>query len=150
MKGQGHQAIVKTGRFSPGRIAYALCLVVVSATGIASRVFHTGHLLLDKYLGDALYAVVFYLLLGAVWPRATPGAKAIFTLLFVLAVELFQLTLIPLQFSLSDSFSLRLLSILLGTQFAWLDIVAYLAGIAGVFLADELYLSKLDPVSGRT
>jgi hypothetical protein len=43
----------------------------------------------------------------------------------------FQLTLIPRRFSQSNSFFLRFASILLGTQFAWLDIVAYLVGIAG-------------------
>jgi hypothetical protein len=52
-------------------------------------------------------------------------------LLFALVVEVFQLTLIPRRFSQSNSFFLRFASILLGTQFAWLDIVAYLVGIAG-------------------
>jgi hypothetical protein len=57
-----------------------------------------------------------------VWDRGGERSKALLTLLFVLAVEVFQLTLIPLRFSQSDSFFLRLVSVLLGTQFAWLDI----------------------------
>lgn len=128
--------------FSRRRV-YALWLIAISAVGIASRVFHTGHLLIDKYLGDVVYAVVFYLFLGILWDRWTPGRKAVLTLIFVLTVEVFQLTLIPLHLSLSDSFILRLVSILLGTQFAWWDIGAYLVGIASVYLADWFYLCRL-------
>ncbi len=125
------------------RWVYALALVVIAALGIASRVFYAGNLLWDKYLGDVIYAVFFYLALGIVWPRMAPGRKAVLTLLFVLAVELFQLTGIPLQFRLSDSPLFRFLSILLGTQFAWWDIVAYLVGIGGVYLVDRFYVRKL-------
>jgi hypothetical protein len=74
----------------------------------------------------------FYLFLGIVWDRGGARSKALLTLLFVLAVEVFQLTMVPLRFSQSDRFFLRLASILLGTQFAWWDIVAYRVGIAGV------------------
>lgn len=130
-------------QISHRRAIYGLSLVAVSAIGIASRVFHTGYLLLDKYLGDVVYAVVFYLFLGLVWDRAASHARASVALVFVLAVELFQLTLIPLRLSLSDRFLLRFASILLGTQFGWWDIVAYLAGIGGVFLVDRFYVSGL-------
>ena len=125
------------------RWAYTLALIIVAAVGIASRVVYFGNLLLDKYLGDAIYAIFFYLALGTVWNKMTPGRKATLTLVFVLAVELFQLTLIPLQFSLSDSLLLKFASIILGTHFAWWDIVAYLVGIAGVYLADRFYVSRL-------
>jgi hypothetical protein len=130
-------------QISHRRAIYALSLVAVSGIGIVSRVFHTGFLLMDKYLGDVVYAVVFYLFLGVVWERAAPHTKAALTLIFVLAVELFQLTLIPLRLSLSDSFLPRLASILLGTQFAWWDIAAYLVGIGGVFLVDRFYVGGL-------
>ena len=45
--------------------------------------------------------------------------------------------------SLSDSFFLRFVSILLGTQFGWWDIVAYLIGIVAVSLLDRYYLRNL-------
>lgn len=125
------------------RGVYALWLIAISAVGIASRVFHTGHLFIDKYLGDVVYAVVFYLFLSVLWDRWVPGRKAILTLMFVLVVEVFQLTLIPLRLSMSDSFLLRFTSILLGTQFAWWDIGAYLVGIAAVYYADRFYLGRL-------
>jgi hypothetical protein len=90
-----------------------------------------------------VYAVAFYLLLGMVWDRMKPSKKAVLTLIFVLAIELFQLTLIPLQFSQSESLPLRLLSIVLGTQFARWDIAAYLVGIAGVCVVDLIYVGEL-------
>jgi hypothetical protein len=135
---------VTVRRLSQRRAVYIICLVVVSGAGIASRVFYLGHPLLDKYLGDAVYAIFFYLLLGIIWDRWQPRTKAGLTLAFVLVVEVFQLTSIPLQFSQSDSFCLRFASILLGTRFAWWDIVAYLVGIAGIYLLDRLYISNLD------
>jgi hypothetical protein len=125
-------------------VVQIVCLAIVSAAGIASRVIYLGHPLLDKYLGDAVYAIFFYLLLGIIWQRWRPGTKVGLTLAFVLAVEVFQLTSIPLQFSKGDSFCLRFASILLGTKFAGWDIVAYLVGIVGIYLLDRLYISKLD------
>jgi hypothetical protein len=105
------------------------CVILVVLTGIASRVFHTGFSLLDKYLGDALYAILFYLLLSLLWKKGTPFAKASLTMLAMLAIESFQLTHIPLSFHLSSNIFLQLLAIILGTTFSWLDILAYLVGI---------------------
>jgi hypothetical protein len=134
---------VKVQRLSQRRVVQIVCLVIVSAVGIASRVFYVGHPLLDKYLGDAIYAIFFYLLLGIIWDRGRPGTKAGLTLAFVLAIEIFQLTSIPLQFSKSDSLFLRFASIVLGTKFAGWDIAAYLVGIVGIYLLDRLYIRKL-------
>ena len=113
------------------------CVIIVIIMGIASRVFHTGFALCDKYLGDALYAVLAYLLFSLFWRKGTPRAKASLTLLLMLAIETFQLTLIPLRFRLSSSLFLELLSIVLGTKFAWLDILAYVVGILIFFLLES-------------
>jgi hypothetical protein len=73
------------------------------------------------------------------WKHGKPLAKAAMITVFVLIVETFQLTGIPLQFRLSGNLALKLLSIALGTRFGWWDIVAYLAGISGVYLVDCFY-----------
>jgi hypothetical protein len=126
------------------RHTYFVGLIAVSVIGIASRVFYIGSLVADKYLGDALYAIAFYLFLGLVWDRATPGVKAGLTLTFVLAVETFQLTGIPWRLSQSDWFLWRVASVLLGTQFSWWDIVAYVVGIATIYAVDRFYTSELE------
>ena len=40
---------------------------------------------------------------------------------------------------------MNVLPILLGSQFAWLDILAYLAGIALVYLANQPWVSRFGP-----
>ena len=117
------------------RILFFVIFAVV-LTGSASRLFPIGVLLWDKYLGDALYAVLFYLLLSLVWKSGTPLSKAGISILFMLAVETFQLTHIPLRLSASPNLVLKGLSIVLGTTFAWWDIVAYMVGIVGIYLVD--------------
>ena len=42
------------------RASWVLCLVGIITVGILSRVVHTGLVVVDKYLGDALYAAMVY------------------------------------------------------------------------------------------
>jgi hypothetical protein len=117
--------------------------------GVASRVFHTGFQLFDAYLGDALYAVLFYLLLSLFWDKGVPLAKASSIMVLMILIESFQLTLIPLNFRLSSNIFLRLLSIVLGTKFAWLDLVSYAVGILAIFLLEHLSDRWLRPQAQR-
>jgi hypothetical protein len=114
---------------------FYLALVII--VGIGSRLFHTGFFLFDKYLGDALYAVMVYLLVSILWGEGSPPKKAILTVALMSGIEAFQLTLIPLQFRLSDHTILKVISILLGTTFSWLDLIAYLAGISAIYIVDQ-------------
>jgi hypothetical protein len=102
------------------------CLFAIIAAGILSRVVHTGFVAWDKYLGDALYAAMVYALLRLVKPvgRMWPYAGAI-----LIAVEVFQLTLIPAGLVNSPSLPMQLLGRMLGTQFSVADLVAYGVGI---------------------
>ncbi len=117
-------------------------MTIVFAAGIISRVFHTGFPVFDKYLGDALYAVLFYLLLSLFWKQGTPFVKTLLSCGAMIVIETFQLTGIPLKLSLSQNVFPKVVSIVLGTTFGWLDIVAYFAGILGVFLLDQFYISQ--------
>lgn len=45
------------------RVYYSLSIIMTIIIGISSRVFETGNPVFDKYLGDALYAILIYLLL---------------------------------------------------------------------------------------
>lgn len=112
-------------------------LALVIIVGIGSRSFSTGLLLFDKYLGDALYAVMVYLILSLLWSAGTPLQKAILAAALMAGIEAFQLTQIPLQFRLSDQVILKIISILLGTTFGWLDLAAYMVGIAGIYSLEE-------------
>ena len=81
---------------------------------------------LDKYLGDALYAIMLYVLLGAILVNMRPSYKFFLTLSLMVIIEVFQLSNIPGDFSRSSNILLNIVSTLLGTKFSWLDILAYL------------------------
>jgi hypothetical protein len=119
------------------KYGWGLLIIVVVLVGGASRLYQTGSILLDKYLGDGLYAVLFYLLLSLFWERGSPTQKAGVTSIAMVAIETFQLTGFPLQLRLSGNFILKAISIIFGTSFSWLDLVAYAVGIAGIWAVER-------------
>ena len=60
----------------------------------------------------------------------------------MVSIELFQLTGIPLKLRREESVLARSASILLGTEFSWLDLLAYLAGIAMIVTVDLAVFEK--------
>jgi len=117
------------------RRSWVFCVVGVIGLGLLSRAVRTGQPLFDKYLGDALYAVMVYgisrLFIGTA--PSTVWATVVMT-----AIEFFQLTMIPARMLGSDSLLTRLCARLLGTEFSTLDLVAYGVGIASIHLVDSL------------
>jgi hypothetical protein len=110
-----------------------LCAIIV--TGVLSRVVHTGIRIFDKYLGDALYAAMVYVLLrltGRIAHVALWAAAA------MIAIELFQLTGIAAAMFRSGSPAARICARLLGTEFSMFDLLAYAAGIGCVAVVDRL------------
>ena len=109
-----------------------LALALVIAAGLLSRASHTGLILIDKYLGDALYAIMIYLLL----PGQFPARKAAWAMVFMAVLECFQITGIPAEMTQNSHILVRLAGRLLGTTFAWYDLAAYAVGIASAGLAE--------------
>lgn len=109
-------------------------LAATIAAGILSRVVHSGFFLIDKYLGDALYAAMVYVLF-----RLTGRVVrvALWSAVTMTALELFQLTLIPAAMLHSAYPAVRLCARLLGTQFSVLDLLAYAVGIACLATVDR-------------
>jgi len=101
----------------------------VIALGIVSRLMPLGFALWDKYLGDALYAAMVYCVLALFW-RAQPMRLALASMAALTAIEAFQLTGVAREFVVGGNVPLKLLGRLMGAEFAWLDLAAYLAGIA--------------------
>src|SRR6476646_5754703 len=81
------------------RMSWVLCIIGIIAIGILSRVVHTGLVVFDKYLGDALYAMMVYAILRLLWRAAT---AAVCAMLVMTAIELFQLTMIPAHLLASE------------------------------------------------
>ena len=121
------------------RLLVTTCLV--AAIGITSRVVWVGSLIWDKYVGDVVYAAVFYLVLSLIWVEGTITAKMVLTAAYVTAIEVFQLTQIPIHLNQSGSFVIRAFAyVVLGSTFSWWDFLAYGIGIAGILLLDRWYL----------
>ena len=120
---------------------YLHVAVVVFAAGVASRMQRLDNDVWDKYLGDALYAVMFYLCLAICWPSVQPTYRVIVTSIFVVCIECFQLTGIPLDMRRNGNVFLKFVSIVLGTKFGWFDMLAYFVGITVVSLCDWRFTS---------
>jgi hypothetical protein len=94
----------------------------------------TGFVLFDKYLGDLLYAVMIYAILRLWW---TSGLAAVWSLAIMLAVELFQLTLIAAEMLQSEHWIVRIMARLMGTHFSYLDLLTYVVGISCIYIVDS-------------
>lgn len=84
------------------------------------------------FLADAAYAVLIYLLVAALAPRLGSGAVLVVSTVFCFAIELAQLSDIPLK--LAEAVPLA--ALVFGTTFATVDLVAYLIGGLGVAAVD--------------
>ncbi len=129
---------------------YLLLAVTVVACGIASRMIRVGNPIWDKYAGDALYAMLAYLVLSIFWRSGTPVFKAMVTMVIMLLIESFQLTGIPLELRWGSNTVLRAVTILLGTEFRWFDVVAYFVGIASVATIDSYGLKPTTELEKST
>jgi hypothetical protein len=115
------------------RAAWILCLSGIIAVGILSRTVHTGAAVLDKYLGDALYAAMIYVILRLIW---TTAAVALPAMAIMTGIEVFQLTMIPVRLLASEHWIARICARLMGTDFSFRDLLAYGVGIGCVYLFD--------------
>ncbi len=115
-------------------LSWSLCLAGIIAIGILSRVVHTGLAAFDKYLGDSLYAAMVYAILRLFSKSAR---VVVWAAVIMLAIESFQLTMIPAHMLTSEHSIVRIGARLLGTQFSPLDLLAYAVGIACIYLADS-------------
>ena len=118
------------------RLSWVFCIVGIIAIGILSRVVHTGLAVFDKYLGDALYAAMVYTILRLFWRGPARARLAVSAMAVMTVIELFQLTMIPARMLGSDYLIARTCARLMGTEFSFLDLVAYAVGIACIYLAD--------------
>ena len=116
------------------RLSWLFCIAGIIAMGILSRVVHTGLPVFDKYLGDALYAMMVYGILRLVW-RA--GESAAVAMVVMTIIELFQLTMIPAQMLGSVHWMTRMCARLMGVQFSFVDLLAYGVGIGCIYLVDS-------------
>jgi hypothetical protein len=117
-----------------GRGLWWVLLAAIIVCGLLSRATQTGFRIFDKYLGDALYAAMVYVifrLTGRITRVSLWAAVA------MSAIELFQLTGVPAGMLRSVYSAVRVCGRLLGTEFSALDLLAYAAGIGCIAAFDR-------------
>ena len=118
---------------SRSRLSWVVYIVVIIAIGLLSRVVHTGLAIFDKYLGDALYAMMVYAILRLF---SRPAASAVCAMVAMTAIEVFQLTMIPAHMLASDRPIARVCARMIGVEFSFLDLLAYGVGIGCIYVVD--------------
>lgn len=93
------------------------------------------------YIGDVLVVILIYCFIKSFF-NLPPNITAIAVLLFSFVVETLQYFKVVNLLGLQNS---KVASIIIGTSFAWQDIIAYIVGIAIVILAEKSF-SKNDKV----
>jgi len=120
------------------RIISMFLLIATAALGLLSRVVPLGIIVWDKYLGDVVYAAVFYFGLCLIIGRGILLPKICATAFYVTSIELFQLTPIPRQLNQSSNALVKLFAyIVLGSTFSWRDLLAYAVGIVLAIIVDK-------------
>lgn len=123
---------------SPGRdrnrLIYAAAVLGVIAAGLASRAYPgLFPAFFGKYPGDALWALMIFLLLGFAKPKWPSVTLAVLALVISFAVEFSQLIQAPWIGSIRQT---TLGHLVLGTTFGWFDLVAYAIGVAIGYLSE--------------
>jgi hypothetical protein len=105
----------------------ALGIVVVIAVGLASRRYAMFPALLQAYPGDALWALMIFLLIAFIKPGISTAQLAGAALATAFLVEASQLYQAPWINAVRAT---TLGHLVLGTGFQWLDLCAYSIGVA--------------------
>ncbi|MFT3970535.1 MAG: DUF2809 domain-containing protein [Micropruina sp.] len=90
--------------------------------------------------GDALYAVLIYVIIVFLVPRARPSVVAVVAGSLCVAIELFQLTTLPAAWAAT----FPPVALVLGTGFDARDLVVYLIAVAGAASMDKIIGARLN------
>lgn len=130
------------------RFRYALAVLVVIGAGLGSRSF-PGLLpeFMGKYPGDACWALMIFLGWGVVFPGISTAMLAAYAMATCGLVELSQLYRAPW---IDGIRSTTLGHLVLGSGFAWGDLVAYGIGVGVGGLGESVMRSTIATHSNLT
>ena len=118
---------------------YVLFIISTIILGLLSRTRITPKIIYP-YLGDYLYAVMFFLIIGLFFPNKKSLSILIISLLCCFAIEAFQLYEANWIQNIRNH---KIGALILGRGFLWSDIVSYtLGGITIYFIEKKYYSAK--------
>ena len=119
------------------RILYLFFIICTVGIGLASRASFIPALIYP-YLGDMLYAIMVFWIIGFLFPRMSPKKVALISLLACFLIEFSQLYQAEW---INEIRRTRLGGLILGFGFLWSDLVSYaIGGMIGLGL--EYILDK--------
>lgn len=117
------------------RFYYFLLIFITIGTGLFSRSRFIPEWIYP-YLGDVLYTVMYYFIVGFMFPAMKPIKVAILSIVFCYAIEFTQICKADWLMELR---SYKLGGLILGYGFRWSDLVCYTLG-GGLGMALEKIL----------
>lgn len=106
--------------------------VLIFAVEVLIALFITDRFI-RPYLGDVLVVILIYCFIRS-FLQAPVFPLAMLVLLFSFTIELLQYINIVKKLGLENS---KIASTVIGTQFEWIDLAAYIAGIAIVLVVEN-------------
>ena len=124
------------------RYLYFVFIVLTILAGLASR--HFAHMLpkwTTLYLGDALWALMVFFIVGFLLKRRNSSTIALFAIAFSFCIEISQLYHAPFIDSVRAT---RLGGLILGFGFLWTDLLCYVVGISVGFCLEWIFERKIE------
>jgi len=116
------------------RLQLAIAIALVVVTGLASRSFpFLFPVMLGKYPGDALWAMMILFGVAFLKPRIPPSRLSFLALTITYLVELSQIYQAPWINSIRAT---GVGHLVVGSNFDWLDLCAYAVGVIAGFILD--------------
>jgi len=122
------------------RFYYLLFVVITIFSGLASR--HYAGILpqwVESYLGDALWALMVFLMAGFLFQRKSTQWIALAALTFSYCIEISQLYHAPWIDAVRAN---RLGGLVIGFGFLWSDLVCYTVGVGFGVVMEKIFLKK--------
>lgn len=117
-------------------------IILVTGLGLASRHFRASlPSFIAEYSGDALWALMVFLIVGFLWAKGKTLQVAGAALAFAYAIEISQLYHAPWIDAIRHT---TLGALVLGFGFLWSDLMCYTVGV-GMGVLMELLLAKMIP-----
>ena len=127
-------------KYTKSRILYLLLVAITIVSGLASR--HYANCLpqwVQSYLGDTLWALMVFLLVGSLFHTKSTLWAAIVALAFSYLIEISQLYHAPWIDALRANW---LGGLILGFGFLWSDLVCYTVGIGFGVVMERIFMKK--------
>ena len=132
--------MTRSTNFQRSRIKLALATIIVIGLGLATRSSLVTQPFIQSHAGDALWALMIYLMIAFLFPKARTAFLIVGATTFCLVIELSQLSTHPWLVAGREN---RFGALILGRGFLAIDLLRYAAGVLVGGLIDRVLGPRL-------